>query len=337
MVERRAIAFRETYGLQDLPFAIIGGVFDFRQSRTVASIIDIVKDVETATGDKVILIVIDTISRALCGGDENSPKDMGTIVAATSRLQADTAAHVLWVHHVPLDGGDRLRGHGALLGAMDTTISVVKQADGVRTATVAKSNDSEEGEGVAFILDSVEIGEDADGNVTTAPVVVPVEGGPRRQPPKSGRLPKAAQIALRALTEALGEQGQPAPASNHIPHGIKVVTVSAWRQQAYRRGISTSEEERAKQQAFKRASEYLIGAGRVAAWDSHAWLTSWANTVANNEHPYRGVFVFVRRTPPNNVRQCSCSPEMFAYGTVPREAVNEPLPFHPDEVRARIK
>ena len=274
LVERRAIAFRETYGLQDLPFAIIGGVFDFRQSRTVASIIDIVKDVETATGDKVILIVIDTISRALCGGDENSPKDMGTIVAATSRLQADTAAHVLWVHHVPLDGGDRLRGHGALLGAMDTTISVVKQADGVRTATVAKSNDSEEGEGVAFILDSVEIGEDADGNVTTAPVVVPVEGGPRRQPPKSGRLPKAAQIALRALTEALGEQGQPAPASNHIPHGIKVVTVSAWRQQAYRRGISTSEEERAKQQAFKRASEYLIGAGRVAAWDSHVWLTS---------------------------------------------------------------
>ena len=69
LVERRAIAFRETCGLQDLPFAIIGGVFDFRQSRTVASIIDIVKDVETATGDKVILIVIDTISRALCGGD----------------------------------------------------------------------------------------------------------------------------------------------------------------------------------------------------------------------------------------------------------------------------
>jgi hypothetical protein len=120
----------------------------------------------------------------------------------------------------------------------------------------------------------VVIGEDTEGNVTAAPVVVPVEGGPRRQPPKSGRLPKAAQIALRALTEALDEHGQPAPASNHIPHSIKVVTVSAWRQQAYRRGISTSEEERAKQQAFKRASEYLIGAGRVAAWDGHVWLTS---------------------------------------------------------------
>ena len=29
--------------------------------------------------------------------------------------------------------------------------------------------------------------------------------------------------------------------------------------------------------------------------------------------------------------------KMFAYGRVPREAVNEPLPFHPDEVRAKIK
>ena len=285
LVERRAIAFRKKYGVADLPIAFVGGVYDFRNLRIVAAIISIVKEVEAATGQQVVLIVIDTISRALCGGDENSPKGMGAIVAATSRLQTDTAAHVCWVHHIPLDGTERLRGHGALLGAMDTTISVVKQADGVRTATVAKSNDSEEGEGVAFTLDSVEIGEDADGNVTTAPVVVPVEDGPRRQLPKSGRLPKAAQIALRALTEALDEQGQPDPASNHIPHGIKVVTVSAWRQQAYRRGISTSEEERAKQQAFKRASEYLIGAGRVAAWDSHVWLTSWANTVANNEHP----------------------------------------------------
>ena len=274
LVERRAIAFGKTYGVTDLPIAFVGGVYDFRNLHIVAAIISIVKEVEAATGQQVVLIVIDTISRALCGGDENSPRDMGAIVAATSRLQTETAAHVCWIHHIPIDGTERLRGHGALLGAMDTTISVVKQADGVRTATVAKSNDSEEGEGVAFTLDSVVIGEDADGNVTTAPVVVPVEGGPRRQPPKSGRLTKAAQIALRALTEALDEQGQPAPASNHIPHSSKVVTVSAWRQQAYRRSISTSEEERAKQQAFKRASESLIAVGRVAAWDSYVWLTS---------------------------------------------------------------
>ena len=39
----------------------------------------------------------------------------------------------------------------------------------------------------------------------------------------------------------------------------------------------------------------------------------------HSEHSYRRVFAYVR------------------YGTVLREAINEPLPFHPDEVRARIK
>jgi hypothetical protein len=275
LVERRAIAFREQHRLQGLPFAIVGGVYDFRQPRTVDLIAEIVREVERATSQQVVLMVIDTISRALCGGDENSPKDMGAIVAATGRLQTDTSAHVLWVHHMPLEGGDRLRGHGALLGALDTTVHVVKAADGARTATVVKANDSEEGEGVTFTLDSVEIGEDADGNPTTAPVVVRVEGATRRQAPTSPRaLPKAAQIALRALAEAVDEQGGPAPASNHVPPAARIVTVSVWRQQAYRRGISTSEGERARQQAFKRASEYLIGANRVAAWDDQVWLTS---------------------------------------------------------------
>ena len=170
--------------MTDRRFAFVGGVYDFRNPQIVAAIISIVKEVEAATGQQVVLIVIDTISRALCGGDENSPRDMGAIVAATSRLQTETAAHVCWIHHIPIDGTERLRGHGALLGAMDTTISVVKQADGVRTATVAKSNDSEEGEGVAFTLDSVVIGEDADGNVTTAPVVVPVRGWTAPATPK---------------------------------------------------------------------------------------------------------------------------------------------------------
>jgi hypothetical protein len=272
LVERRAIAFREKHGVRALPFAIIGGVFDFRDKRTVKYIIDVVRQVEVLTGEQVVLIVIDTLSRALCGGDENSSRDMGAIVASTALLQQGTSAHVMSIHHIPIDGGERMRGHGALLGAMDTTISVVK-GDTVRTATVIKANDSEEGEQVAFTLESVPIGQDGEGNQTTAPVVVPMEGMPP-QSAKSAHLTKAAQIALRALAEVLAEQGQSAPASNHIPAGVKVVEISTWRQQAYRRGISTSEEDRAKQQAFKRASEHLIAGGRVGMWDKSVWIAT---------------------------------------------------------------
>jgi RecA-family ATPase len=75
LVERRAIAFRDTYDLSNLPFAIMGGVHDFRDPRTAQRIIEIGKDVAEATETALRLICIDTLSRALCGGDENASKD----------------------------------------------------------------------------------------------------------------------------------------------------------------------------------------------------------------------------------------------------------------------
>jgi hypothetical protein len=197
---------------------------------------------------------------------------MGAIVNTTGLLQQGTGAHVMWIHHIPIDGSERMRGHGALLGAMDTTISVVK-ADAGRTATIIKANDSEEGERVAFTLESVPISQDGDGTQTTAPVVVPLEHLPPRAASAS-RLTKAAQTALRALTEALHEQGEPTPASNRIPAGVRVVSVEQWRQYAYRRGISaTDTTPRAQQRAFQRAVDQLVGSNRVAVWDDQVWTT----------------------------------------------------------------
>lgn len=181
LVERRAIAFRERHGIADIPFAVVGGVYDLRALDNITAIIQVTREVEAITGESIVLIVIDTISRALCGGDENSPKDMGAIVAATSRLQHETNAHVLWVHHMPQDGAERLRGHGALLGAMDTTVHVAKTGS-LRTATVVKANDSEEGAQIAFTLESVTVGADADGNQTTAPIVCPADTSPVASP-----------------------------------------------------------------------------------------------------------------------------------------------------------
>ena len=201
LVIRRAIAFRKKHGIDDLPFAIMGGVFDFRdQERTAVAVAEIVRQMEAELGEKVVLIIIDTISRALAGGDENSSKDMGAIVGTTARLQEKTGAHISWVHHVPVDAGERLRGHGALLGALDTTINVEKLASGLRTATVIKANDSEEGEKIAFTLESVTIGEE-----TTAPVVIQAEE-PSRPVVGEPRLSKNQQTML-SLLHAAGQTG----------------------------------------------------------------------------------------------------------------------------------
>jgi RecA-family ATPase len=142
LVERRAIAFRNKHNAPELPFAIVRGPLDFRDIRTAERMAGIGQQVEEETGEQAVLFQIDTLSRGLFGGDENSPKDMGALVNTSGLLQEKTGAHVSWVHHMPVDG-ERMRGHGALLGALDTTIHVLK-GDSVRTATVVKANDSEE-------------------------------------------------------------------------------------------------------------------------------------------------------------------------------------------------
>jgi hypothetical protein len=82
---------------------------------------------------------------------------------------------------------------------------------------------------------------------------------------------KAVQTTLRALEKAISKCGIIPPASDHIPVGVSVVTFDQWRDYAYREGISTG-KDRAKQQAFKRASEQLIGGGYVGCWDGLVWI-----------------------------------------------------------------
>jgi hypothetical protein len=246
-------------------------VLDFRDARTADKILEWAKLLEQIVQQRVVLIVIDTISRALCGGDENSPKDMGALVATVGRIQAGSGAHGSLVHHIPQDGNARLRGHGALLGALDTALHVAK-GPSVRTATVTKANDSEEGEKVTFSLESVELSRDADGNVTTAPVVVPA--APGEAAPAKTKAPttaKGTQSGFRSLVYALNEVGQVAAVSNHIPANTKVVTIDQWREYAYRSGISAG-DSRARQKAFATAFEKLVGGGKIAVWDPHVWV-----------------------------------------------------------------
>jgi hypothetical protein len=147
-----------------------------------------------------MLVIIDTVSRALCGGDENSSKDMGGLVTTTALLQERTQAHILLVHHTPWDG-DRLRGHGALLGAVDTTLSV-SNVGGVRYFKVVKANDSEEGQTVAFTIEGVRISQDG----TTAPVAVP-SNSPAQ--PNAARWPKLTpnQRTMLVILQEAGAAG----------------------------------------------------------------------------------------------------------------------------------
>lgn len=278
LVKRRLAAWRRHEAMPAkqaaaVPLAVVDGTIDLLTNSAAADeIIAMARTLADETGQDPALIVVDTLSRVLAGGDENSPGDMGRLVASLHRLQIETGTHIMVVHHTPQDGAKRMRGHGALLGACDTTIAVEKHAQ-VRTATVDKANDGPEGERIAFTLESVVLRWDGD-EPTKAPVVVAAaeaEGGISRHRGAVPPLPKAQRQALDALRQALETDGTPPPADAPAPAASRVVRLEDWRRAAYAAGISSGTSD-ARRKAFLRAVRGLQKNGRIASRDDLVWL-----------------------------------------------------------------
>ncbi|QQP96523.1 AAA family ATPase [Lysobacter enzymogenes] len=83
-------------------------------------LVDTIRAIEAERG-QAGLIVIDTLFTALDGGDENSGKDMGQMIAAMKRLRLEFGAACFAVHHTG-KVGETARGHSSLPSGMDVMI-----------------------------------------------------------------------------------------------------------------------------------------------------------------------------------------------------------------------
>lgn len=115
-------------------------------------------------GQWPVLLVVDTLSRALAGGDENSPVDMGALVKNMDRLRAAVPGmHVLFIHHTGKDQARGARGHSLLRAAVDTEIEV-----GEGVVSVTKQRDLDKAWSGAFKLEVHTLGTDEDGDAITS-------------------------------------------------------------------------------------------------------------------------------------------------------------------------
>jgi hypothetical protein len=217
---------------------------DLRSDRKDAdSVIECCEQLQKRFSHDPRLVIIDTVSRVLAGGDENAPRDMGQLVANLTHVQEGTGAHVLVIHHVP-QGQLRLRGgHGSLLGCMDTTVSLEKSGVGSVTAALDKNNDGPEGQTIAFCLKAVELYRDPEtSEITTAPVVIPTEVVPQQAGRKKKPLSAKYERARRALAGlASGSVAKAAPDDWGLPAAINIVPVDAWRDALLRDGVLDKE------------------------------------------------------------------------------------------------
>jgi AAA domain len=271
LVKRRNAAYAIRYDLKGLPIAVASQIIDLMNPKCVDVMLSAMGTAENRFGIPVSYIVIDTFGKGIAagGGDEDKARDQNKCLTNLRRLHEVRDLHIAIVGHT---GKDETRGsRGSNAHPADADLQVQIFGDLIKSARVIKGNDQPEGELTAFKLESAELGIDEDGDPITTAILSEEMCNGQAARPSAARLPKSAQTALRALNEALVECGVPAPASGHIPSGITVTTVEQWRQYACRRGISTSDELRSQQKAFRRASEYLVGIQAVAIWDNHVW------------------------------------------------------------------
>lgn len=275
LVERRLAALRKHYDISDIPLGVLRGSIDLRSNTAATE--EIIHNAKKFLGDStpVRLIVIDTVSRALSGGDENSPRDMGTFVCNASTIQEATGAAVCLIHHSPADGSQRPRGHTTLLAAVDTSIGVEKIRE-VRVAKVHKQNDGIEGEELGFTLQSIEIADDG----TTAPVVVEANA-PERSKKGARQLSDRDKNALRLLTELSKEQRQ--SMTDGHPN-VRAVDVDVWRRELFDRGVLDAQKKNPRSD-FQRVRNKLKERGLADERGGQIWPTEGALVPSHVSHP----------------------------------------------------
>ena len=112
--------------------------------------------VEVCASRQDILVIVDTMARSMVGGDENSSKDVGVLVAAADRIRRASGACVLLVHHSGKDSSAGMRGSSALEGAVDTALEC-RRAGGHLTLTCRKQKDGPDGWKLDLVLAVVEV------------------------------------------------------------------------------------------------------------------------------------------------------------------------------------
>ena len=268
-ISNRVTAWRKHHQLEGkgLPFAIIPVSINLLDpTADTQRLIDAITQAQDEMGMPVRLVVLDTLSRALAGGNENAPDDMGALVSNIDKVRQITKAHVNGVHHSGKDTAKGARGHSLLRAATDTEIEIVRASkDAPSIATVKKQRDLEiEGEWV-FKLETIELGRNRRNKPVTSCIVSPAS--PAETKPDGPKLNVWEQMALTALKDAIGERGE--TGFGALP-AVKMVPVDTWRAKWMSR--ASIDDDDSKRATWSRSKLRLLKLRIAVHMDGKVWL-----------------------------------------------------------------
>jgi hypothetical protein len=253
----------------ELPLAIVPSAINMLDTEAdVPALIDAIAAAGEQIRRPVKWIVLDTLSRALAGGNENSPEDMGALVRSSDLVRQACGGALAYVHHSGKDQARGARGHSLLRAATDTEIEIARPAGSqVSVIKVTKQRELEIGEEMGFSLEVVDLGTNRRGKPLTSCVAVPAEAPPAATREKT---PRSLRIAVQALQNAIAQHGA-VVMRDGVPSDRPAVKIEQWRAEAYALNISTGQED-SKRRTFDRTSVQLFTNKIASSRGEWAWL-----------------------------------------------------------------
>ena len=270
--QSRCVALRKQYGITHAPLAVRPSPVDLlRPESDLAGLIELCKSIEADIGEPLSMIVIDTLSRAMAGGDENGPTDMTSFIANADALRDVTGAHIMIVHHSGKDTAKGARGHSSLRAATDTEIELEVE-DKLRTATATKQRDLEPQEPFVFALKVHELGKDEDGDAVTTCTIEQADAddvADMNQKRPSGANQKVVVSAFKQLRgEGIGGENPTGPG---WPESGRFWCIDEERLREFARGKMTSANPSG---AYTAAIKGLISSGYMVQNEAKIWISA---------------------------------------------------------------
>lgn len=239
---RRFAAWSKHKGvsIEGAPLFVSNRPAQFLDETSAGEVVAAVHDLAAQHGIPA-LIVIDTLARNFGPGDENSTAEMSQFVAVIDDLRAEfPGATVEIIHHTGHASKERARGAMALKAALDSEFKVEKTEMIVRL-TNTKMKDAEPPAPIAFMLDSLELGDGA-----SSAVLIETEVSKRQRPPSKSQV-----LAIDAFVAA----------------ALSSSTFAGVRRDAWQTAFLARKEggdDKAAKRAFRRARKELLDRGLIS-------------------------------------------------------------------------
>lgn len=246
---KRIEAYKRKFGLKDIPFAIVPCPIDLlRPAGDTKALIELVKAAEAEFGQTCVMVVVDTLSRALAGGNENAPDDMGALVMHCDRIRAATGATLHLIHHSGKNQAAGARGHSSLRAATDTEIEIAGDGRG-GTITGTKQRDIERSLRVEFQYEVVDLGATPTGARITS-IVTHV----KRESEFEARLSDGQTAMLEALKGLVRRKAEAPEDAEITPEMVRIQVGS----RQWKAALGLRQGDRTADKAFDRDADALL-------------------------------------------------------------------------------